>query len=115
MPDADHLVLGELETTLVQWAPRLPSAAALVHSDIGTGDPARNARLAGRIAGLLPPLLAPGAIVVSDQPLPSETLSRFPLPVGVAQGRYHLYRYATTSADRESSAIRCRRGKFLLG
>ena len=67
VPDAAHLILGDLRDTLAQADRRLPGPAALVHSDVGTGDAALNAELAAWLAGVLPPLLARGAWVVSDQ------------------------------------------------
>ncbi len=91
-PDADHLVVGDLEATLPGAGAQLPQPAALVHSDIGTGDPARNAGLAARLSLLLPPLLAPGAVVVSDQRLDAAALEALPLPANVPAERYFLYR-----------------------
>jgi hypothetical protein len=91
-PDDDHLVVGDLEATLPLASARLPGPAALAHSDIGTGDPARNAALAGRLALLLPPLLGQGGIIVSDQPLVADTLEALPLPSDVPAERYFLYR-----------------------
>jgi hypothetical protein len=93
MPDPGHIIIGDLEATLIDAVERLPAKAALVHSDIGTGDPGRNARVAARVAALLPPLLAAGAIVVSDQVLLADELASLPPPANVAPGRYHLYRY----------------------
>ena len=92
-PDPARLVLGDIEDTLPAARERLPAPAALVHSDLGTGDPARNGRLAGWLAGALPPLLADGAVVVSDQALQNPRLESLPPPEGVAPGRYFLYRY----------------------
>ncbi len=92
MPDADHLVIGDLEATLPEAADRLPAHAALVHSDIGTGDPQRNAAVAGQLSSLLPPLLRTGAVVVSDQPLDTPALTPAGLPTGVRDGRYFIYR-----------------------
>ncbi|HMR29861.1 MAG TPA: class I SAM-dependent methyltransferase [Geminicoccaceae bacterium] len=91
MPDAEHLILGDLEDTLPAAPARLPGPAALVHSDIGTGDALRNRSVAARIALLLPALLRPGAVIVSDQPLPAAGLREAGLPAEVAGGRYFLY------------------------
>ena len=46
VPDAAHLILGDVRTTVPQVRGRLPGPAALAHSDVGTGDAARNAELA---------------------------------------------------------------------
>jgi S-adenosyl-L-methionine methyltransferase len=92
IPDAAHLVLGDLRTTLPQADRHLPGPAALVHSDVGTGDAACNAELAAWLAGVLPPLLAEGAWVVSDQALRAPALAPQTPPAGIARDRYFLYR-----------------------
>jgi hypothetical protein len=92
MPDAAHLIVGDLETTLPVARGRLPDLAALVHSDIGTGDPARNSAVALRLSVLLPALLRQGGIIVSDQRLAGENLQHLTLPAGVSNDRYFLYR-----------------------
>ena len=91
-PPEDDLVIGPLEETLPEAARRWPAAAALIHSDIGTGDPARNRRVADTLGEILPPLLAPGGLVVSDQVLRAATLVSLPPPDGMASDRYFLYR-----------------------
>lgn len=92
IPDPDHLFLGELEETLPQAVARLGAGAALVHVDIGSGDEAASRRLGAWLAGRLPALLAPGAVLISDQPLPQPDWRSLELPEGIRQGRYFLYR-----------------------
>lgn len=92
IPDAAHLFLGDIRDTLTEATARLSGLAALVHSDIGTGEAARNARLAAWLAGALPPLLCAGAWVVADQPFGHPQLIRQPPPDGVEPERYFLYR-----------------------
>ena len=92
IPDPGHLFLGELEETLPQAVARLGARAALVHVDIGSGDEAASRRLGVWLAGRLPSLLAPGAVLISDQPLPQPDWRSLALPEGVRQGRYFLYR-----------------------
>lgn len=91
MPDAAHLIVGDLEDTLPKALEHLPAPAALAHSDIGTGDPLRNRSVAARIALLLPALLRPGAAIVSDQPLLAAGLRDAGLPPGVSDERYFIY------------------------
>jgi hypothetical protein len=91
-PERDHLIVGDFFDTLPGALAQLPGPAALVHADIGTGDRARNARLARWLAGAIPPLLAAGGYVAADQPLEDPRLAPLPLPSGVPTGRYHLYR-----------------------
>jgi hypothetical protein len=94
MPDAAHLFVGDLKDTLLGALERLPGRAALVHSDIGTADAERNARLARWLAAALPPLMAPDALIASDQRLDDPALKPMPMPAGVPDGRYFLYRHA---------------------
>jgi hypothetical protein len=90
IPPADLLVLGDARQTLPATATR--GRAILIHSDIGTGDAAANAALARELAPAYVDALAPGGILISDQPLADPALEPQPLPDGVAPGRYHLYR-----------------------
>lgn len=92
VPPSDFLLLGDVRDTLPGAARRIGEAAALAHLDIGTGDDARNAALAGFVAGRLGALLAPGAVVVSDQALAAPDLRPLGLPAGIPAGRYFMYR-----------------------
>ena len=93
-PDHDHLIEGDFFDTLPDAPERLPAPAALLHADVGTGDPERNARLARWLAGVIPPLVAVDGYVASDQALDDPRLAPLPLPREVPAGRYHLYRRA---------------------
>jgi hypothetical protein len=97
IPDPEHLLLGDIHETLPSFATRLPAPAALVHSDLGTGDSAVNAALATWLAGALPPLLAPGAWVIADQPVRTPHFEPQPPPGGIAVDRYFLYRHRPTA------------------
>jgi len=91
LPDPTHLILGDIRSTLAAARARLPGPAALAHSDIGTGDAARNRALCAWLATTLPDLLTAGAWVVADQPLQSALLHPRPPPPGIAPERYFLY------------------------
>jgi hypothetical protein len=92
VPDADHLIVGDVYDTLPDARRLAPHGAALAHSDVGTGDAERNARMAEWLAGVLPPLMAPGGVIASDQPLGHHDLEPLPLPPEVPARRYFLYR-----------------------
>ncbi len=94
IPDDGHMFLGDLAETLPLAAHRLGPAAVLAHADIGSGDRQASLDLAIRLAGALPPLLARGAVIIGDQPLPNTAWTTLDLPAGVAAGRYHMYRTA---------------------
>ena len=91
-PAANRLIVGTLEETLPAAQHRFFGKVALLHSDIGTGDDDRNRRLAQWLGPQIIPLLAPGAIVASDQKLEAFADFAAPLPPGVDEGRYYLYR-----------------------
>jgi SAM-dependent methyltransferase len=97
-PSDRHLILGDIRETLPAAVTEGATRAALIHSDIGTGDSARNARVAKELAGILPDVLVPGGIVVSDLLMPGiENLALTP-PDGVGGDRYFLYRWPPGSA-----------------
>jgi hypothetical protein len=92
-PDAAHLFLGPMSETLVAAADRLGARGALVHADIGYGDPMATASNVAQLGPKIPPLLARGGIVLCDQCLDAIAgLSPIPLPADVEPGRYHAYR-----------------------
>ena len=93
VPDPDHLILGDIRDTLPLAVACLPSPAVLVHCDIGTGERDYNAKLAACLANLLPPLLAPGAVIASDQLIPIAGAEPLALPAEVSPGRYNLVRW----------------------
>jgi len=91
VPPADCLILGEIRQTLPALAGR-GIQAALAHADLGSGDLAKTAAMADWLAAQLPPLLRPGALVLSDQALAAGALIELDPPPGTARARYHVYR-----------------------
>jgi hypothetical protein len=91
VPGAQDLVLGDIRKTAKAFA---GIGGALVHSDLGSGVPELDEETLSWLPALVPTLLAPGGIAVSDLKLDDPRLLPQPLPEGVAEGRYHLYRMA---------------------
>jgi hypothetical protein len=95
-PDCEpppHLFhLGELEETLPRARERIGAGAALAHADIGSGRSEQDRAVAALLARLLPAMMSPGGLVVSDQELSAPEFRAEPLPDGVPSGRYFLYR-----------------------
>ena len=89
-PDADHLIVGDLNLTLRESQPRFQNSVVLVHSDVGTGDAASNAILTEFVGSALIPMLAPNAIVVCDQPITIPDAVAIELPKDVPLGRYFM-------------------------
>lgn len=92
IPDETHMVLGDLRETIPNALERIGSRAALVHADVGTANAKRNAALAVWLGEALVPLVAPGGVVATDQALTTGDWAALPLPDGIAEGRYFLYR-----------------------
>lgn len=92
VPPPQFLILGDARATLPLARDRFPRRAAFAHIDMGTGEAAANARLAATLAPLVAPLMRPGAVVVSEPPVEVSGWVTLPLPLGVRDGRYHLYR-----------------------
>ncbi len=90
VPDARHLILGDIRETLPTAAARIAAKAVLAHTDIGSGDAESNRALAAFLAHALPPLMAPGALIVSDQELRPRGWYPVALPPGVPEGRYFI-------------------------
>ena len=69
MPPARDLIEGDFRETLPDAMAIIGEPAALIHADIGSGDSKATASLAAWLGPALAPLAAPGAVIVSDQPL----------------------------------------------
>jgi S-adenosylmethionine-dependent methyltransferase len=91
IPPADRLLLGDMFDTLPA-AGYLVGRVALAHFDAGTGDAAANRDLATGLRPLIVPLLCAGAVLATQQQMGCPELAPLPLPDGVPEGRYHLYR-----------------------
>jgi len=92
IPADEDLFLGDFLETMPGALARMGEAAAFVHADIGTGDKQASTDLARMIAALAVDLLAPGGLLLSDQPFPDKRLMARVLPHGVPAGRLHFYR-----------------------
>jgi len=92
VPPGDRLLLGDLRETLPGVRSWLINRVALAHLDVGTGDVAANRALALELVPLVAPLLREGAVLASDQLMDCPEFTPLPLPDGVTEGRYHLYR-----------------------
>jgi hypothetical protein len=88
VPAPEDLVLGDIKETARGFA---GIGAALVHSDLGSGIPERDRESLLWLPGIVPTLLAPGGLAISDLKLEDPRLLPQPLPEGVAERRYHLY------------------------
>ena len=89
VPADGDLVLGEIAETAPAFA---GLGTALVHADIGTGYPDKDAVTLTWLPALAADLLRPGGIAVSGLPLADPRLLPLPLPDGIAPDRYFLYR-----------------------
>ena len=91
MPDAEHMILGEIRDTLPYCAPRIGGKAVLVHADLSNGDPTDDLARAAWLTPALVPLVAKGGVIVCGHALAEGHFTPMRLPESVAQGRYYFY------------------------
>jgi hypothetical protein len=92
IPDAAHMIIGEIRETLAFCAPRVKRPAALVHCDLGTGDPTADLAKAHWLGPLVDERTAPGGYVASGIALDVPALEPQPRTPEAELGRYWLYR-----------------------
>jgi len=92
IPPDDRLFLGEARQSIPQAARRLGAVAALIHTDLGTGDHAANTALGSWLGPALDTLVASGGYVLANQPLEMARWRCLAEPPGVPKDRYFLYR-----------------------
>ena len=92
IPPDEWLFLGDADKTIPQAALKLGATAALIHTDLGTGDHAANVEMGEWLGPALDALAAPGGYVLANQPLRVGRWQRLPEPPGVPTDRYFLYR-----------------------
>ena len=85
----DDLLIGDIRDTT---SPLPDGCAALIHTDIETGVPERDAALTAWLPGLVARLLVPGGYAASSSNLLDPRLSPCPVPSGIQEGRYHILR-----------------------
>jgi hypothetical protein len=88
-PEPEDVVLGEIKETGLTF---VGSNAALVHADIGTGYPDRDAITLAWLPQMVAGMLASGAYAVSGLPLEHADLEALPRLPSVEEGRYFYYR-----------------------
>ena len=94
IPPDDRLFLGDADKTIQQAAARLGAKAALIHTDLGTGDHDANRAMGKWLGPALDALAGRGGYVLANQPLDVARWQRQPEPPGVPKDRYFLYRVA---------------------
>ena len=92
VPEAAHLILGDVRERLAEAQDRFAGRVALAHVDLANGDALSSDRLFADIPEFLAPLMRPGGIIVSERELPDSSWVLAPLPDGVPRGRYWMYR-----------------------
>lgn len=89
VPDEKDMVIGEIAQTAQAY---LGIGAALVHADIGTGYPEKDAVTLTWLPQLVAGMLVEGGVAISGLPLEEKTLNPLPVPASVPTDRYFLYR-----------------------
>ena len=92
IPPANRLFLGEARESLRHAAQQLGPTAALIHTDLGTGDHAANMAMGQWLGPALDALAARGGYILANQALDVARWQCQPDPPGVPKDRYFLYR-----------------------
>jgi hypothetical protein len=88
-PPAEDMVTGNIRESGQAF---VGIGAALAHADIGTGHDEIDAVTLTWLPQLMAGVLAHNGVAVSGLPLEHPDLSPLPLPSGIKEGRYFLYR-----------------------
>ncbi|KQV70429.1 class I SAM-dependent methyltransferase [Rhizobium sp. Root1220] len=88
-PPAEDIVTGDIRDSGQSF---LGIDAALAHADIGTGHDEIDAVTLTWLPQLMVGVLVKDGIAVSGLPLDRPELEQLPLPQGIKEGRYFLYR-----------------------
>ena len=96
-PPPHRIYVGGGGGSLARGQGRVGGSAPQAPADLGSGRPGQDQTVAALLARLLPAVMRPGGLVVSDQELVAPELPAEPLPDGVPPGRYFLYRRAQGS------------------
>jgi hypothetical protein len=88
-PPAADMVTGDIRDS---GQPFVGIGAALAHADIGTGHDEIDAVTLTWLPQLIAGVLTHGGIAVCGLPLEHPDLAPLPLPQGIKEGRYFLYR-----------------------
>lgn len=93
IPPDEYLVVGDIFETLPLFIERFGAGcAALIHSDVGSGDEEANRALAERLSPLLETLLQPGGLLLADRAFDLPSCTDISSQTGVTEGRYFVYR-----------------------
>ncbi|KQV30822.1 hypothetical protein ASC97_20325 [Rhizobium sp. Root1203] len=88
-PPSEDMITGDIRESGQAF---LGIGAALAHADIGTGHDDIDAITLTWLPQLMVGVLTRGGIAVSGLPLDRAELESLPLPPGIKEGRYFLYR-----------------------
>jgi len=91
-PDADHILLGDFRDSVADTAARFGGRVALIHADIGSEKPERDAQLAADLGPSLAALAASGGLILCDRELSLAAWPRLPLPADAGDWDYFIYR-----------------------
>ena len=93
IPPDGRLLVGDIFETLPRFAERFgPGSAALIHTDIGSGDEDSNRDVALRLSPMLENLLQPAGLLLGDRAFRMPLCRDISAETGVPEGRYFVYR-----------------------
>ena len=92
VPADGDLLLGEFRDTVPGALARIGEAAALLHFDIGSEDPALDGALAAWLSTAADPLVRAGGVVVADRAMANPRWRALSPPPDGGDGSHFMYR-----------------------
>lgn len=91
-PPENRLIVGDVLQTVPRAVEQNKGKVALLHYDVGSGHRTDDLALAATLSRMLSPVFADGAIAMGVYELALDNAEILPLPEGIAEGRYFIYR-----------------------
>ncbi|WP_414833215.1 class I SAM-dependent methyltransferase [Afifella sp. YEN Y35] len=95
IPDAEHMVVGDMRDTLRLVHPRVPAKPVLIHADMGAGDPTADLATREWLSPLVAAWAADGGYVLSDRPLELPGFAELERPAEAPVSPHILYQKAS--------------------
>ncbi|WP_034490548.1 class I SAM-dependent methyltransferase [Afifella pfennigii] len=92
IPDAAHMVVGDMRDTLRLCHPRIAAKPVLIHVDMGSGDPTADLATREWLSPLVADWAAEGGYVVTDRPLQLPGFTTIERPSGAPASPHLVYR-----------------------
>lgn len=91
IPDAHHMIVGDVRDTLDFCLPRIGQRASLLHSDLGHGDETDELAIRHWLSPLVGAIMQPGGIVVANHQLDLGDAKGLDISISEQELRHDIY------------------------